>query len=91
LCCHVFFVDNYQVYARNKIPITKSHVIDIFKNGNEFKNDVAKMPANTKFALLSDAVTIANSGGDCFAKVRLYVDEGDHYVFYKEYLIKNIK
>lgn len=49
------------------------------------------MPANTKFALLSDAVTIANSGGDCFAKVRLYVDEGDHYVFYKEYLIKNIK
>lgn len=76
---------------KNKVNINDDKVIAWVVESRQFKFDAAKLPGDTKYAFLPGSVTILKKDGFYCARVRVNIDKGGYFVFFKEYLILNIK
>lgn len=76
---------------KNKEFINDDRVIALVVEGEQFKHDAAKMPEDTRFVFLPGSVTILKKDGRYSVRVRVNIDEGGYFVFYKEYFIQNIE
>lgn len=77
--------------AAENLPCNKSFdektAIAALVGSSAFKREAAKMSTRTKFAFLPNSITIDKSDFACRAAVRVSVDEGDHFSFFREYIV----
>lgn len=90
-CFHLFLlVGINDCFAKNNGRLSDDRIIELFVKSREFKKDAAKMSNDTRFSFLPGSVTLLKQK-DCYcAKVRVHIDEGDHFVLFKEYFIRDI-
>jgi hypothetical protein len=90
-CFHVFLlVGINECFAKNNGLLSDDKIIALFVESREFKKDAAKMSEDTRFSFLPGSVTLLKQKDRYCAKVRVHIDEGDHFVLFKEYFIRDI-
>lgn len=92
VCCfHLFLlVDINECFAKNNRRLSDDKIIELFVKSREFKKDAAKMSNDTRFSFLPGSVTLLKQKDHYCAKVRVHIDEGDYFVLFKEYFIRDI-
>jgi hypothetical protein len=90
-CFHLFLlVGINECFAINNELLSDDKIIVLFVESREFKKDVAKMSEDTRFSFLLGSVTLLKQKDHYCAKVRVHIDEGDHFVLFKEYFVRDI-
>jgi hypothetical protein len=64
--------------------------IKLVCSSDEFKKDIARLPKSTKFVFMPDLINIYEKSWECYAVMRVYIDEGDRLTYFKEVTVSKI-